>query len=169
MRWPESCKFCESPKPRSFAALMDLYEHNYMRLKCLCPPIKDITGHVVSQVSEAHDLHLIVVEQSRHTTTFCLTYEMADNVPRPNLTLRIYHDARQAEVLSLGRNNLAGMGRGLTDAALLHRWRTNRFLYKWLNYCRKQGHGFDQRSSIECVNKYLSMDGLTAQAGVKTS
>ncbi len=163
MHWPESCKFCESPKPRSFAALMDLYEHNYMRLKCLCPLIKDITGHVVSQVFEAHDLHLIIIEQSRHTTTFRLTYEMADNVQRPNLTLRIYHDARQAEVLSLGRNNLAGMGRGFTDAALLHRWKTNRFLYKWLNYCRRQGHGFDQSSSIDRVNKHLPADGLATQ------
>ena len=164
MRWPESCKFCESPKPRSFAALMDLYEHNYMRLKCLCPPIKDITGHVVSQVSDAHDLHLIVIEQSRHTTTFRLTYEMADNVPRPNLTLRIYHDARQAEVLNLGPKEIVGAARRQTDAALLHRWRTNRFLYKWLNYCRRQGHGFDTGSLTDRANKHLPTDGLATQA-----
>ncbi len=163
MRWPESCKFCESPKPRSFAALMDLYEHNYMRLKCLCPPIKDITGHVVSQVLNADDLHLIVIEQSRHTTTFRLTYEMADNVPRPNLTLRIYHDARQAEVLSRGRNDLASMDRGLTDAALLSRWKTNRFLYKWLNYCRKQGHGYDGNCLIDHTNELILGGDLVIQ------
>lgn len=163
MRWPESCKFCESPKPRSFAALMDLYEHNYMRLKCLCPPIKDITGHVVSQVSGAHDLHLIVIEQSRHTTTFRLTYEMADNILRPNLTLRIYHDARQAEVLSSGPKEMAEVEMRQTDAALLHRWRANRFLYKWLNYCRRQGHGFDKDSLTERVNRHLSTDGLATQ------
>ena len=164
MRWPESCKFCESPKPRSFAALMDLYEHNYMRLKCLCPQIKDITGHVVSQASDAHDLHLIVIEQSRHTTTFCLTYEMADNVWRPNLTLRIYHDARQAEVLSAGSKRIVGMEREQALVALLHRWKTNRFLYKWLNYCRRQGHGFDNISPLDCASKHLSMDDLAAQA-----
>jgi len=134
-----------------------------MRLKCLCPPIKDITGHVVSQVSDAHDLHLIIIEQSRHTTTFRLTYEMADNVLRPNLTLRIYHDARQAEVLSLGPKEIVGVALRQTDAALLHRWRTNRFLYKWLNYCRRQGHGFDTGFLTDRANEHLPTDGLATQ------
>jgi uncharacterized protein YqiB (DUF1249 family) len=160
MRWPESCKYCESPKPRSFAALMDLYEHNYMRLKCLCPQIKDITGHFVSQVPDAHDLHLITSEQSRHTGTFRLTYEMADKVLRPNLMLRIYHDARQAEVLNSSQQGLADMGRGMSDAALLYRWKTNRFLYKWLNYCRRQGHGFDYVSPVDSANNRILVDGV---------
>ena len=139
---------------------MDLYEHNYMRLKCLCPLIRDITGHVVSQVSGAHNLHLFVTEQSRHTTTFRLTYEMADCVLRPDLLLRIYHDARQAEVLSRRSVDRAEMGQGVGDAALLRRWKSNRFLYKWLNYCRRQGHGFDKTSPIAATDGQLSADDL---------
>ncbi len=131
-----------------------------MRLKCLCPPLKDITGHVVSQVPDVHDLHLIVIEQSRHTTTFRLTYEMAGHVLRPNLMLRIYYDARQAEVISSGPDKIMGAVREGVNAALLHRWKTNRFLYKWLNYCRRQGHGFDKSLSMAGRNKHLSADGL---------
>ncbi len=145
MRWPETCKVCESPAPRSFAALMELYEQNYIRLRCLCPGLKDITGEVVSQAPGAHALHLIVTEQTRHTTTLRLTYVMDNGDLRPDLTLRVYHDALQAEVLSRRcrwQGGLLHARREPGESALLCKWRLNRFLYKWLNYCRRQGHGF---------------------------
>jgi uncharacterized protein YqiB (DUF1249 family) len=85
---------------------------------------------------------------------------MADKVLRPNLTLRIYHDARQAEVLNSSQQDLEKMERGMSDAALLYRWKTNRFLYKWLNYCRRQGHGFDSASSVDSANNRLLVDGV---------
>ncbi len=147
MQWPETCKVCESPAPRSFAALMELYEQNYIRLRCLCPGLKDITGEVVSQAPGAHALHLIVTEQHRHTTTLRLTYIMDNGDRRPDLTLRVYHDALQAEVLSrrCRWQGLVQARREPGESALLCKWRLNRFLYKWLNYCRRQGHGFGAR------------------------
>lgn len=146
MRWPEACKFCESPRPRSFAALMDLYEHNYMRLRCLCPPLRDITGNHVSRVNNAHDLHLSIKDQTSHTTTLQMTYLMEDGARRPDVTIHVYHDAVQAEVISrrcrLGSEWLRSSD-GQMGSALLCRWQLNRFLYKWLNYCQRQGHRFD--------------------------
>ncbi|MGF1644082.1 MAG: DUF1249 domain-containing protein [Thiotrichales bacterium] len=146
MRWPETCVRCEQPKPRSFAALMEMYEHNYMRLKCLCPDVKRARGHIVSHAPRAHDLHLTILDQARHTTTLVLTYEMENGDLRPDVTVRIYHDARVAEVLSRRCRLTPGHRIDARDAdidsALSCRWRMNRFLYKWLNYCHRQGHNF---------------------------
>jgi uncharacterized protein YqiB (DUF1249 family) len=134
--------------PRSFGALMDMYEQNYIRVRCLCPDL-DKVEHAVSKVAgPAHDLYLNVLERSRHTTTLQLTYQMSDGTWRPDVTVRIYHDALQAEVLS-GECRLGErmeIDRSPTETALMCRWRLNRFLYKWLGYCLRQGHGFGSRA-----------------------
>lgn len=155
MRWPDTCYTCEHPKPRSFAALMELYEQNYMRLKCLCPELKRLKGHIVSRVGGAHDLHLTVLEQVKHTTTLILTYEMQDGERRPDVIVRVYHDALAAEVLShrcrLDTVRLVRVQDQPLESALQCRWRVNRFLYKWLNYVHRQGHGFPLERSARRV------------------
>lgn len=142
------------PEPRSFAALMELYEANYMRLRCLCPGLSSIAHRAVSSVPGALDLHLEVLERSRYTTTLLLTYRFScegEGPPRanPNLVVRLYHDARQAEVLSRScrRSDREIRIEGLRwDSALACKWRLNRFLFKWLGYCLHQGHGFPARA-----------------------
>lgn len=142
--------FICSPKPRSFAALMEIYESNYIQLRRLCPALNDLPGACVSRVSGAMDLHLRIMERCRFTTTMLLTYAFDDPVEgerlNPNLLLRVYHDAHQVEVLSR-RCRLRGdvsFSRLDPHNALECRWRLNRFLYKWLRYCRHQGHCFAQ-------------------------
>ena len=126
---------------------MDMYEQNYIRLRCLCPELAKIDTTVVSCLDgRAHDLHLNVLERTRHTTTLQLTYEMLDGSLRPDITVRIYHDALQAEVLSRtcrvgGQINV---DRSPGETALLCKWKLNRFLYKWLGYCLRQGHLFNE-------------------------
>lgn len=133
---------------------MEMYEQNYIRLRCLCPEIRQFRGEHVSRVPGAHDLHMNILEQVKHTTTLQLTYIMDDGELRPDVTLRIYHDALQAEVLSR-RCQLNGAlmkaERSPTEAALQCKWKINRFLYKWLNYCGRQGHRFYE-SSVEAVS-----------------
>jgi uncharacterized protein YqiB (DUF1249 family) len=135
----------EYPKPLSFAALMEMYEVNYLRLRLLCPALSSMPDRAVSRADGALDLHLDVLERSVYTTTLRLTYlfEHRDPAARrsPDLEIRVYHDARQAEVLRRaehGRVIEAASGR----AGLELKWRLNRFLYKWLGYCRHQGHCF---------------------------
>ena len=139
----QTTPYFDSVRPRSFSALMDMYEQNYIRLRCLCPDLANIRTSVVSCIDgPAHDLHLNVLERTRHTTTLQLTYELEDGCLQPDLTVRIYHDALQAEVLSKackvgGRIAIA---RSPDETALLCKWKLNRFLYKWLGYCLRQGH-----------------------------
>lgn len=124
---------------------MELYEQNYLRLRCLCPQIKELKGIHVSHASNCLDLRLQVTEQTRHTTTIRLTYLMSGSDLRPDALIRIYHDALQAEILSrecrISSLSDARAG-GSEDSSLLCKWRTNRFLYKWLNYLQRQGHGY---------------------------
>ncbi|HDP90359.1 MAG TPA: DUF1249 domain-containing protein [Thioalkalivibrio sp.] len=138
-----------SPRPESFAALMELYEANYIRLRQLCPDLHRIDGEAVSRVSGCLDLHLQVLETSHFTSTVLLTYYFPDAAgglrADPNVVVRMYHDAHQAEVLSrvcrVRDARVSAQASGM-DSALLCKWRLNRFLYKWLGYCRLQGHCF---------------------------
>lgn len=131
---------------------MDMYEHNYMRLRCLCPQLASLQQRHLSQVDGAHGLQLTILEQTPHTSRIKLTYLM-DGETRPDLIIRICHDSRQAEVesrLCRIRGNKISAAENLEDA-LRGRWQMNRFLYKWLNYIHRQGHGFEQSIAVEDV------------------
>lgn len=146
-----------NPRGASFAALMELYESNYLRLRRLCPQLDAMSGSEVSVVSGASDLHLIVLERTPYTTRLRLTYEFGtgDRIRRlPDLAIRMFHDARQAEVV--GRycrrqgedqtlDSLAGV------PGLACRWRHNRFLYKWLGFLLTQGHRFRVHAALEAA------------------
>lgn len=147
MRWPDPCPVCETLKPRSFAALMELYEQNYLRIRCLIPTLRELDGESVSHASGCLPFRVNVVDQTRHTTTLQLSYLMSGGERRPDVEVRIYHDAMQAEILNTHCNLSLKIMRQASssedsDSALLCKWKLNRFLYKWLNYLQRQGHGF---------------------------
>ncbi|MEE9303163.1 MAG: DUF1249 domain-containing protein [Thiotrichaceae bacterium] len=138
-----------TPRPHSFADLMQMYEANYIRLRLLCGNIRRLSNEVISNVQGGVPVSLKTVEQTRHTTTIMLTYifaEEAESIRRPDLLVRIYHDSRQAEVLSR-RCSISGSilrpWEENVDSVLLCRWRLNRFLFKWAGYIHRQGHSFN--------------------------
>lgn len=148
--------------PGSFSALMDLYERNYIQLRRLLPVMPSALTVQVSQTPGGLDLYLRIIERCRYTSELTLTYQFSHDdgppVAEPDLRIRVYHDARLAEVMAVHARrpfstNLADTGRVLADtgrvdrASLYLRWRINRFLYKWLSYCLRQGHCFIEPSS----------------------
>lgn len=136
------------PRPGSFASLMDLYERNYMLLRRLLPAMPPASAVCVSRIDGALDLHLRIDERFRYTSELTLTYrfecESGPALLEPDLHVRIYHDARLAEVMVARLRHGPPYCLGAADdASELHaRCRANRFLYKWLGYCTRQGHGF---------------------------
>ncbi len=128
---------------------MELYELNYMWLRRLIPGCQRLEGHIASHVKGALDLHLEVLERSKYTTTMSLTYRFDDIggfVADPDVKVRVYHDARSAEVMSClhRRFRLGGERHSLPDpASLAWKWDANRFLLKWVRFCVSQGHCFD--------------------------
>ena len=134
-----------NPRPRSFIDLMDMYEHNYIRLRLFCGDIRQLPDETISTVTGGVSVRLTVLERAAHTTTLMLTYLFDEGDRRPDLKIQIYHDSHQADVIS---RNCRLTGRDIRlwekqiDNVLLCRWRLNRFLYKWLKHLDHQGHSF---------------------------
>lgn len=134
------------PRPRSFAALMEMYEINYMQLRILCEDIRRLDGEYVSKQKSGIPLRMKVLEQSNHTSIILLTYDFEGGYDqRPDLQIQIYHDSRQANVIS---RRCKFLGDQVTtrrlhkDSQLLCHWRSNRFLFKWVKYLLRQGYSF---------------------------
>ncbi len=109
----------------SFVALMALYESNYVRLGWLSGDPGALRGEYVSRRAADCELRLAVRERARYTTTIELTYP---GIAMPELSVRVYHDARLAE---------AQGGESAPE-----RWARNMLLNKWLEYCVERGHRF---------------------------
>jgi uncharacterized protein len=139
-------------RPRSFVALMSLYESNYLRLAQLAGDLEDLPDVRISRVADDCDLRLSVTERSPYTTSFDLTYLFPAPSPGeegistyPDMRVRVYHDARLVEAqewaMTHGHEALRRI-RGLAERELDQRWARNTMLNKWLEYCIDRGHGF---------------------------
>ena len=131
--------------PASLGALLDLCEENYQLLLMIAPDIQSMTGSYHSRRAGHLDLHLDILAQSPFTTTLRLTYyfdERHGRAPDPDATLRVYHDAKQLEVLDL-RQQALPVGRLFERPGLSRKWKASIFLSKWLWFCVRQGHFFE--------------------------
>jgi uncharacterized protein YqiB (DUF1249 family) len=135
-------------RPRSFVALMSLYESNYLRLSELAGNLKDLADVRVSRVADDCDLRLTVTERSPYTTSFDLTYLFPQEngvATYPDMRVRVYHDARLVEAQEWATQHdheALRRLRGLAERELDQRWARNTMLNKWLEYCIDRGHGF---------------------------
>src|SRR6201985_2480680 len=87
-------------RPRSFVALMGLYESNYIRFGWLAGDLEALDGAHRSCVSGDCDLLLTVPDRSPYTTTVNLTYLFPGSEGEtqfPDMRVRVYHDARLVE------------------------------------------------------------------------
>ena len=134
-------------RPRSFVALMSLYESNYLRLAELAD-VKSLADVRVSRVADDCDLRLTVTERSPYTTSFDLTYLFPQEngvTTYPDMRVRVYHDARLVEAQEWATQHdheALRRLRGLAERELDQRWARNTMLNKWLEYCIDRGHGF---------------------------
>ncbi len=136
---------CEDVDPRGFVSLMDLYENNYLRLRRLIPDLSALPDRAVSRVPGCLSLHVSILERTKFTTTLCLTYffeEGERGMEEPALTIRVYHDANQVEVLTGHLHHGRQRFDHISEKAIKIKWKLNRFLYKWLGYCLYLGHSF---------------------------
>lgn len=143
-----NCAVSWRARPGSFVSLMSLYESNYIRLRWLVPQLDEMSGSGVSDVGDECPLYLEICERSRYTTTLSLTYVFEDasgTLRDPDLQVRIYHDARLAEVQACARwhrHSLLSAIRSQLARDLGDRWLRNVMLNKWLDYCVERGHRF---------------------------
>jgi uncharacterized protein YqiB (DUF1249 family) len=145
-------------RPRSFVALMTLYESNYIRLRSLTGEPAALRGSKHSLVADDCELVLDVTEQARYTTTLQLTYLLAlDPAGKaheryPDLRVRVYSDAHLAEAQMVApwhghdpagaTHPVLAVLRRNAERELDQRWALNMMLNKWLEYCVERGHRF---------------------------
>jgi uncharacterized protein YqiB (DUF1249 family) len=123
-------------KPRSFVALMALYESNYIRLGAIAGKLVTLAGEYRSRVPADCELVLRVTERCPYTTSLLLTYCLPGIPPEyPDMRVRIYHDARLVEAQEWAPHSA-------TERELDQRWSRNVMLNKWLEYCLERGHRF---------------------------
>ena len=133
-------------RPNSFVGLMALYECNFLRLLQLIPEIERLDGCFRSRVAGDCDLFVEIIETSRYTVTLSLTYHLPTDeglLTDPDITVRVYLDGQQAEVLAIGERQRHEALRRLVfehREELDRRWRFNIVLNKWLDYLYDQGH-----------------------------
>jgi uncharacterized protein YqiB (DUF1249 family) len=133
-------------RPRSFVALMSLYESNYLRLASLAGDLRQLADVRVSRVPEDCDLRLTVTERSPYTTSLDLTYlfDAGGLATYPDMRVRVYHDARLVEAQEWAtqhEHEALRRLRGAAERELDQRWARNTMLNKWLEYCIDRGHG----------------------------
>ncbi len=136
---------CEDVSPKGFVSLMDIYESNYIKLRKLMPNPWLLEDSVISKAAGHLDLYLKIIERSRYTTTIYLSYCFPTDhglQMEPNLKVRVYHDAQQAEVLAGHLHHGRWVLDKLPARACRERWLLNRFFNRWLGYCLGQGHSF---------------------------
>jgi uncharacterized protein YqiB (DUF1249 family) len=141
-------------RPRSFVALMGLYESNFIRLGWLAGTLGELAGAHRSAVVGDCDLVLTVTERSPYTSTLALSYLLpeAERTSRyPDMRLRIYHDAHLVEAQQWATVHAQPVLKALRTRAereLDQRWARNVMLNKWLEYCVERGHRFSSRTRL---------------------
>lgn len=143
-----------SARPRSFVALMGLYESNYIRLGWLAGEVSALEGQHRSIVAQDCDLLLTLTDRSPYTTTVNLTYLLPGtdgDTQFPDLRVRVYHDAHLAEAHEWAGTHAQPVLKALRSHAereLDQRWARNVMLNKWLEYCVERGHRFSSATRV---------------------
>jgi len=137
------------------AAVQAECEVNYWRLECLLRAFREddrcfaIGAHL--------QMHICVQERSPYTTLIkigtLLEIAQAPMALAPSLTVRVYHDARLAEVVAFARLRRVLPHYDYPNPAMHQpdekaQW--NRFLSDWLSHCLQHGVPIDRPLSEFC-------------------
>ncbi|CBL44546.1 Protein of unknown function DUF1249 [gamma proteobacterium HdN1] len=144
-----------SKKKHHVPDLKGLMRHcdlNYLRFLQLLPAVREVSdwefgvetvrGRPLSRVC----LH--VTERGPYTTTLRLEqqYDYPDWLPNPLITVRLYHDARMAEVLSCQQSPRIRGNYLYPNPRMFHpdeKTQLNILLGEWLEHCLRAGYAMD--------------------------
>lgn len=123
-------------------------EANYARLMRLLPDMREHTQSRRVALSQGEHLlgilALDVLESCPYTTTLCVRQEHSlPWLPVPQLQVRVYHDARMAEVVSAENARRLHIRYPYPNVAMHQpdeKSQLNLFLGEWLSHCLACGH-----------------------------
>lgn len=147
--WPDILASSLNREP-SLGRLVELCEENYCQLLRLLPGLRNMRGSYHSLLDGHAQLHLTVLEHARYTSLVHLTYQFDAGAGRkrePDALLRVYHDAKEVEVVEL-RESILPVEARYEAPGLRNKWQVNLFVSKWLAFCVLQGHRFEPAGGI---------------------
>ncbi len=127
---------------------LELYDENYDKLIALVPDIDQLGDGLVFRNPRDLELQIRVIDSAKYTTTIALILRLKINsrwVTDPSMTLRIYHDARAAEVVSYQSRSPHAPLYPYPNAAMYSRFekrRLNEFLSMLLDFCLRRTDRF---------------------------
>ena len=139
------------------AAQMAECEANYARIMQLLPDMENIDSRefgVEMPGLSSSRLHIEVTERCKYTTMLDVRQralppgrQLPGGVTEaPWFSLRIYHDARMAEVVAFNRHRRIRPRYDYPNDGMYQRdekAQLNKFLGEWLSHCLKYGHVLD--------------------------
>lgn len=123
---------------------MKIYEENFRRLMMLLPGLGGDEEHCQT-VGHGDDLHVDVLERHKYTTVIKLAQHLPLSilsVSMSRMTVRVYHDAGVAEVLSYQRHYRFKPKYEYPNPEMCQvreKQRVNEFLGEWLDHCLASG------------------------------
>lgn len=124
------------------AELMRVYETNYAKLNALLPRQPSV-GDIRRYQAASMSYQIQVGEVTKYTTLVDIC--QSDDVPifpLPKMSVRLYHDARVAEVCSSEYLSRVKARYDYPNDKMVQKdekAQLNRFLGDWLSFCLKQG------------------------------
>ncbi|MDD5271518.1 MAG: DUF1249 domain-containing protein [Methylovulum sp.] len=133
--------------------LEQLCESNFQKLLRLIPDLATVKEAAIGLAPSQSTLYLEVLEETPYTKTIELSHcfnHNASELMAPAVIIRVYLDARLAEVLS--DHARARVARVYPDPRKSHdimnyKWRLNYFLQKWLEHCLGKHYHFTSHAS----------------------
>lgn len=134
-----------------FGEHMAQCEENFARLARLLPHTAqgdawqfgiDTPGNAPARIE------LVVIERSRFTTTLSITqHGLLTWLGAHQLIVRMYHDARVAEVIACQKGRQLREYYTYPNANMFHedeKVQLNRYLGEWLSHCLRHGHSLSE-------------------------
>ncbi|MEH6551813.1 MAG: DUF1249 domain-containing protein [Pseudomonadales bacterium] len=120
---------------------------NYVRLLRLFPAWQQ-QDFLHLNIGDDQDLQISVLEKSRYTSLLQLeeSHTVLPLTERRRCTVRVYHDAQMAEVISWNNESRIKARYQYPNKRMLQedeKWQLNCFLGEWLSYCLQQGRARD--------------------------
>ncbi len=119
--------------------LARLCEANYERLLRLIPGLPVMARSAIASADGKPSLHLALLEHSPYTLTLELSHRFGfESLFEPAIRIRVYLDARAAEVLcDHARPKVhKAIKRGSPAREVMdYKWTLNYFLSQWLDHC----------------------------------
>lgn len=121
--------------------LTRLHEANYTKLLLVVPLMPRLANDVRINSNRDHCIEICVLEKTRYTSVFSIRLKhktLSNWIPDLSMTIRSYHDAQVAEVLSFQNHRRFQSKYTYPNDNMYHRdekQQINQFLHEWLNHC----------------------------------